>query len=58
MSGEVKEKRTISPLDLPQSVREKLPEAKRDYKKALIIRNILILSLIFFIIVVIIIACS
>lgn len=57
MSNETNVKRIISPLELPKSVREKLPEAQRDYEIALEAmkkqkRRKIIISVIIFIIIV------
>jgi hypothetical protein len=46
MSKETKTKHTISPLKLPKSVREKLPEAQKDYEKALKCRIFLVFIII------------
>lgn len=47
MSKEEKIKIIISPLNLPKSVREKIPEAQRDYEKAIKRRIILVFLLLF-----------
>ena len=57
MSKETKAKRIISPLKLPKSVRDKLPEAQKDYEKAFV-RMVLLISIIILIVfVIVIIAC-
>ncbi len=57
MSKETKAKRIISPLKLPKSVRDKLPEAQKDYEKAFV-RMVLLISIIILIVFVsVIIAC-
>ena len=50
MSKEEKIKIIISPLNLPKSVREKIPEAQRDYEKAIKRRIILVFLLLFILI--------
>ena len=47
MSKETKDKRVISPLELPKSIRDKLPEAQKDYEKALVRRILLIIIIVF-----------
>lgn len=53
MSENNTEKRVISPLDIPESIRKKCPEAQKDYEKALFKKRIpyIIILLIFIIVI-------